>query len=118
MCYDFGANHFLKTRDMKYWVNMRRRRKFQFIRNRPNLLKNLIWPIELWSQLLMLFEFQGGLLVRLLTKKNHIIDLKGALRIVLIDLLFHVISCHVKIVLHNVRNMIVVSKNDVNCMKR
>ena len=52
-----GANHFIKIRDMNYWVNARRRRKFQFISNRPNLLKNFIWPIELWSQLLMSFEF-------------------------------------------------------------
>ena len=99
---------------MKDWVNARRRGKFQFISNRPNLLKNFIWPIELWSQLLMPFEFQGGLLVRLQTKKNHITDLKGALRTVLINLLLHAISCHVKILLQNVENLITISENHVN----
>ena len=82
MCFDVGANHFLETRDMKDWVNVRRRRKFQFISNIPNLLKNFIWTIEIWSQLLMPFEFQGGLLVRLQMKKNHVTDLKSALRTV------------------------------------
>ena len=40
----------------------------------------------------MPFEFQGGLLVRLQTKKNHISDLKGALIMVLIGLLFHAVD--------------------------
>ena len=62
----------------------------------------------------MPFEFQGGLLVRLQTKKNHITDLKGALRTVLISLLLHVISCHVKILLQNVENLIMVLKNHVD----
>ena len=44
------------------------------------------------------FVFQGGLLVTLQTKKNHITNLKSALRMVLISLLFHAGSCHVKIV--------------------
>ena len=99
---------------MKDWVNARRRRKFQFISNRPNLLKNFIWPIELWSQLLIPFEFQGGLVVRLQMKKNHITDLKGVLRTVLINLLLHVISCHVKILLQNVKNLITVAQKHVN----
>ena len=101
---------------MKDWVNVRRRRKFQFISNRPNILKKFIWPLETWSQLLMPFEFQGGLIVRLQTKKNHITDLKGALRMVLIGLLLHVIYCHVNILLQNVENLIMVSKNHVNCL--
>ena len=100
---------------MKYWVNARRR-KFQFISNEPNLLKNLIWPIEIWSQLLIPFEFQGGLLVRMHTKKNHITDLKSTLRTMLIVLLFHAVSFHVNIVLQNVKTLIVVSKNHVYCL--
>ena len=101
---------------MEDWVNVRRRRKFQFISNRPNLLKKFIWPIELWSHILMPFEFQGGFLVRLQTKKKHIIDLKGALRMVLIGLLLHAISFHVKILLQNVKNLITVAQNHVNCI--
>ena len=99
---------------MKYWMNVRRRRKFQFIiSNGPNLLKNLIWPIEIWSQLLTPFELQGGFLVRLQMKKNHITDLKGVLRMVLIGLLLHAISFHVKILLQNVKNLIMVVQNHV-----
>ena len=100
---------------MKYWVNARRR-KFQFISNGPNLLKNLIWPIELWSEFLMPFDFQGGFLGRLHAKKNHITDLKSALRTMLISLLFHAGSCHVKIVLQEVKNLMLVLKNHVNCL--
>ena len=62
----------------------------------------------------MPFEFQGGLLVSLHMKTNHITDLKGALRMVLISLLLHAISFHVKILLQNVENLITVSKNHVN----
>ena len=62
----------------------------------------------------MPFEFQGGLLVRLQMKKNHIIDLKGALRMVLIGLLLHAISSHVNILLQNVKNLITVAQNHVN----
>ena len=58
----------------------------------------------------MPFEFQGGLLVRIQRKKNHITDLKGALSTVLIGLLLHAISCHVKILLQNVENLITVSE--------
>ena len=114
MCSVVGANYFLETRDMKYWMNAGRRRKFQFISNRPNLLKNPKCPIELWSELMTPFEFQGGLLVRLQMKKNHITDLKGVLRTVLIGLLLHAISFHVNILLQNVENLIPVSKNHVN----
>ena len=64
LCSDFGAYNFLETRDMKYLVNMRRR-KAQFISNKPNILKNLIWPIELWSQVMIPFVFHGVFLVRL-----------------------------------------------------
>ena len=60
------------------------------------------------------FEFQGGLLVRLQTKKNHVTDLKSALIMVLISLVFHAGSGHVKIVLQKVKNMVSVSKNHVN----
>ena len=60
------------------------------------------------------FEFQGGLLVRLQTKKNHVTDLKSALRTVLIGLVFHAGSGHVKIVLQKVKNLMSVSKNHVN----
>ena len=60
------------------------------------------------------FEFKEGLLVMLQKKKNHIINLKSAHGMVLIDLLFHSVSCHVKIVLQNVNNLISVSKNRVN----
>ena len=77
-------------------------------------MKNLTCPIELWSQLMTPFEFQGGLLVRLQTKKNHITNLKGALRMVLIGLLLHVIPFHVKIVLQNMKNLILVSENGLN----
>ena len=105
------------TRDMKYWMNVRWRRKFQFISNRPNLLKNLIWAIKLWIQILIPFEFQGGLLIRLQMKKDQIIDLKSALRMVLIVFLFHLVSFHLKIVLQNVNNLILVSKNRVKFLK-
>ena len=64
----------------------------------------------------MPFEFQGGLLVRLQMKKSHITDLKGVLRMVLIGLLLHVISGHVKIILQNVKNLITVAQNHVNCL--
>ena len=47
-------------------------------------------------------------------KKNHIIDLKGALRTVLNDLLLHVISYHVNILLQNVKDLITVVQNHVN----
>ena len=114
MAFDVGAKNFLQTRDMKYWVNARRRRKFQFISNRPNLLKNFIWPIEIWSQLLTPFDFQGGLLVRLQMNKNLVTDLKSVLRTVLISLVFHAGFGHVKIVLQNVKNLMSVSKNHVN----
>ena len=63
---------------MKYWVNVRRRWKFQLRRNKPNILKNLIWPIEHWSEHSIPSEFQGGLLVRMQMKKNHITNLKSA----------------------------------------
>ena len=56
----------------------------------------------------MPFEFQGGLLVRIQMNKNHITDFKGALRTMLIGLLLHAISCHVKILLQNVKNLITV----------
>ena len=95
---------------------MRRRRKFQFISSGPNLMKNLIWPIELWSKILIPFEFQGAFLVRTLTKKNHITNMKSALRTVLIGMLFHVVSFHVKSVLQNVKNLISVSKNHANSL--
>ena len=62
----------------------------------------------------MPFEFHGGLLVRLQTKNNHITDLKGALKTVLISLLLHAISFHVKILFQNVENLITVSKNHVS----
>ena len=94
-----------------------RRRKFQFISNVPNILKNLLWPREIWSHLLIPFEFQGGLLVRLQTKKNHVTELKSALRMVLIGLVFHAGSGHVKIVLQKVKNLMSVSKNHVNGLK-
>ena len=84
---------------MKDSMTVRRRRKFQFISNRPNLLKIYIWTRDIWREHLIPFEFQGGLLVRLQTKKNHVTDLKSALRTVLIVLLFHAVSWHVKIVL-------------------
>ena len=59
-------------------------------------------------------EFQGGLLVRMETKRKNITELKSALRMVLIRLLFHAVSCHVKIVLQNVKNLISGSENCVN----
>ena len=59
-------------------------------------------------------EFQEGLLVRLQTKKDHITNLKGLLITVLISLLLHAISCYVKILLQNVENLILVSRNHVN----
>ena len=62
----------------------------------------------------MPFEFQGGLLVWLQMKKNHITDLKGALRTVLIVLLLHAIYGHVKILLENVKNLITGAHNHVN----
>ena len=46
--------------------------------------------------------------------KKHITDLKSALRIVLVDLLFSAVSCHVNIVLQNLKNLISVSENHVN----
>ena len=104
MCSDVGANKFLETRDMKYWVIVRRR-KFQFISNEPKLLTKLICAIELWSQLMTPFEFQERLLVRLQQKKNHITNLKSALRTVAISLVFHSVSFHVKIVLQNIKNL-------------
>ena len=99
---------------MNYWVNARIRRKFQFISNRRNVLKNCIWPIELWSQLLISFLFQGWLLLRMQMKKNHINNLKSALIRVLTDLLFHSVFGHVKSVLQNVKNLILVLKIRVN----
>ena len=60
------------------------------------------------------FEFEGGLLVRLQRKKNHVIDLKSTLRMVLIGLVFHAGSGHVKIVLQKVKNPMSISKNHVN----
>ena len=95
---------------------MRRRRKFRFIRNEPNLMNNIIYPIELWIQILTPFKLQGGLLVRLETKKNHITVFKSALRTEMISLLLHAISCHVNIFLQNAKNLIAVSKDRVNCM--
>ena len=77
-------------------------------------MKNLLWPTELWNELLMPFEFQGGFPVTLHTKKNHITNLKSALKMVLISLVFHAGSFHVKIVLQEVNNMILVLKNHVN----
>ena len=64
------------------------------------------------------FEFQEGLLVRLQKKKNHITDLKNVFRVVLIGLLFHSVSFHVKIVLQNVKNLTAVSKNHVNYLNK
>ena len=93
-----------------------RRRKCQFISNIPNLLKNCIWARYLWSEHLIPSVFQGGFLVRLQTKKNHITNLKSALRTLLINLLFHVGFCQVKIVLQEVKNLMSVSKNHVNCL--
>ena len=93
-----------------------RRRKFKFISNIPNLLKNYIWERDLWSEHLIPFVFQGGFLVRLETKKNHITNLKSALKMVLIGLLFHPGSCHVKIVLQEVKNMMSVVKDHVNSL--
>ena len=60
------------------------------------------------------FEFQGGLLVRLQTKKNDVTNLKNVLRMVLIGLVFHVGFGHVNYVLQNVKNLMSVSKNHVN----
>ena len=80
-------------------------------------MKNLIWPVELWSHILIPFEFQGGLLVRMQMKKNHITDLKGALKMVLIGLLLHAIYGHVKILFQNVKNLIMVAQNHVNFLK-
>ena len=65
---------------------------------------------------MMLFEFQEGLLVRMETNKKHITDLKSMLKMVLIELLFHSLSCHVNIVMQNVKNLIFVSENHVNCI--
>ena len=62
----------------------------------------------------MPFEFQGGFIVGIQTKKNHITDLKGALRPVLIGLLLHAISFDVNILLQNVNNLITVAQNHVN----
>ena len=101
---------------MKYRVNSRRR-KFQFINSGTNLLKNLIWTIAIWSPLMIPFEFYGWFLVRLYTNKNHINDLKIALRTVLIGLLFHSVSYHMNIVLQNVKNLILFSKNCVNFLR-
>ena len=60
------------------------------------------------------FEFQGGLLVKLQMKKNHVIDLKSALRMVPIVLVFLMGSGHVKIVLQKVKNLMSVLKNHFN----
>ena len=76
-------------------------------------MKNLIWPIELWIQVMIPSKFQGEFLVRMYTNKNHITELKSALKTVLIILLFHSVSFHVNIVLQNVKNMISVSENRV-----
>ena len=86
----------------------------QFITNRPNLLKNCIWTRDICSEHLIPIEFQGGLLVILQTKKKHVIDLKSALRTMLIGLVFHVGSGHVNIVLQTVKNLMSISKNHVN----
>ena len=56
------------------------------------------------------------MLVRLEMKKNHITGFKSALRTVLISWLLHAISCHVKVFAQNVKNLIVVSKDRVNCL--
>ena len=66
---------------------------------------------DLCSESLIYVEFQGGFLVRLQTKKNHVINLKSVLRMVLIGLVFHAGSGHVKIVLQKVKNLMSVSKN-------
>ena len=62
----------------------------------------------------MPFEFHGGLLVKLETKKNHITDLKSALKMVFIGMLFHAVSFHVNIVFQNVKNVVSVFENHVN----
>ena len=66
---------------------------------------------------MMPFEVQEGLLVRLQKKKNHITNLKSVLKTVVISLVFHSVSCHVKIVMQNVKNMISVLENHVNFPK-
>ena len=48
------------------------------------------------------------------TKKNHVIELKSALKTKLIGLLFDSVSCHVNIVLQNVNNLILVLEKCVN----
>ena len=69
---------------------------------------------RLARQLMTPWKFQEGLLVRLQTKKNHVTDLKSALKTMLIGLVFHAGSGHVKIVLQNVKNLMLVTKNHVN----
>ena len=55
------------------------------------------------------FEFHGGFLVSMSTEKNDITDLKSALKTFFIGLLFCSVSFHVKIVLQNVKNLIMIS---------
>ena len=55
--------------------------------------------LEIWSQPITPFEFHEGFLIRMKKNKNHMTNLKSALRTVEISLVFHLIFCHVKIVL-------------------
>lgn len=57
---------------MKHWMDLGVGRKRQSIGNLSNALEDLIESIEFWHELLVVFIFERGFLIRL-KEKNHLI---------------------------------------------